>query len=52
MITFDELRSANTKRLSQFKNSKGGTAHTEPDGSDWSDSDWLQAVVGELGEGR
>ena len=38
------------KRLPLFKNAKGEPAHSEPDGSDWSPAEWLQAVVGELGE--
>lgn len=49
-LTFDELRKANVKRLPLFKNSRGYPAHDEPDGSDWSPAQWLQAVVGELGE--
>ncbi len=49
-LTFDALRQANIARLPQFKNSKGLPAHSEPDGSDWSTSDWLEAIVGELGE--
>lgn len=49
-LTFDVLRQANIARLPTFKNSKGEPAHTEPDGSDWSPAQWLQAVVGELGE--
>lgn len=49
-LDFDTLRAANTRRLPQFKNSKGGPAHTSEDGSDWSPAQWLQAVVGELGE--
>jgi len=49
-LTFAELRRANIARLPQFKNKRGEQAHSQPDGSDWSDSDWLQAVVGELGE--
>jgi len=50
MLTFDNLRKANITRLPQFKNKKGLPAHSEPDGSDWSPAQWLQAVVGELGE--
>lgn len=50
MITFDALRQANTLRLPLFRNSKGELAHTMPDGSDWSPAQWLQAVIGELGE--
>lgn len=49
-LTFDALRKANTLRLAQFKNAHGDLAHSEPDGSDWTPADWLQAVVGELGE--
>lgn len=49
-LTFNELRAANLKRLPQFKNCHGEPAHQEPDGSDWSPAQWLQAVVGELGE--
>lgn len=49
-LTFRELRAANIARLPQFKNKHGALAHSEPDGSDWSPSQWLQAVIGELGE--
>lgn len=49
-LTFDQLRQANIARLPQFKNSQGGLAHSLSDGSDWSPADWLQAVIGELGE--
>lgn len=49
-LTFAQLREANTLRLPQFKNKHGHAAHSEPDGSDWSPAQWLQAVVGELGE--
>lgn len=49
-LTFDQLRKANTMRLPQFKNKRGGMAHSKPDGSDWSPAQWLQALVGELGE--
>jgi NTP pyrophosphatase (non-canonical NTP hydrolase) len=49
-LTFNTLRQANIKRLPTFKNSKGLPAHSEPDGSDWSPAQWLQAVTGELGE--
>ena len=49
-LTFRTLRNANVKRLPLFKNAKGEAAHSEPDGSDWSIAEWLQAVVGELGE--
>lgn len=49
-LTFNALRGANTARLPQFKNKHGKLAHAEEDGSDWSPAQWLQAVVGELGE--
>lgn len=49
-LTFDRLRVANLARLPKFKNKHGKTVHAVEDGSDWSDSQWLQAVVGELGE--
>lgn len=49
-LSFNTLRAANINRLPTFKNAKGEPAHSEPDGSDWSPSQWLQAVVGELGE--
>lgn len=48
--TFASLREANVARLPQFKNRHGQPAHPKPDGSDWSPAQWLQAVVGELGE--
>lgn len=49
-LTFDLLRIANRNRLPQFKNSKGEPAHSTNDGHDWNPAQWLQAVVGELGE--
>jgi hypothetical protein len=49
-LNFNTLREANAARLPQFKNSKGGLAHSKIDGSDWSPAQWLQAVMGELGE--
>lgn len=49
-LTFNVLRGANKKRMPEFKNAKGEIVHSEPDGSDWSDAQWLGAVVGELGE--
>ena len=49
-LTFKTLREANTKRLPQFKNAKGSSAHNAADGSDWSPAQWLQALVGEVGE--
>ena len=49
-LTFDMLREANTLRLPTFRNALGELAHSQPDGSDWTPSDWLQALVGEVGE--
>ena len=49
-LTFQQLRDANIARLPQFKNSKGEPAHSQPDGSDWSLGEWMNAVLGELGE--
>lgn len=49
-LTFNILREANLKRLPLFRNAQGGLAHTHPEGRDWSPAQWLQAVVGELGE--
>lgn len=49
-LTFDTLRDANKARLPQFKNKHGGLAHSKKDGSEWSPAEWLQAVIGELGE--
>jgi NTP pyrophosphatase (non-canonical NTP hydrolase) len=49
-LSFNDLRGANTARLPQFKNCHGEPAHSQPDGSDWSPAQWLQAVTGELGE--
>lgn len=49
-LGFADLRKANMKRLPLFKKAKSGTAHSDPEGRDWSPAQWLQAVVGELGE--
>lgn len=49
-LTFNTLRGGNTARLPQFKNKHGVLAHAKADGSDWSPAQWLQAVVGEMGE--
>lgn len=49
-LNFDALRGANKARLPQFKNCHGEAAHSEANGSDWSPAQWLQAVMGELGE--
>lgn len=49
-LSFATLRAANLQRLPQFKNAKGERSHPTDDGSDWTPAEWLQAVVGELGE--
>ena len=49
-LTFDQLRAANKSRLVVFKNKHGKLSHSQSDGSDWSPAQWLQAVIGELGE--
>lgn len=49
-LTFNVLRAANTARLPTFKNRKGEIAHSQADGSDWSDAEWFEALVGEIGE--
>lgn len=49
-LGFSTLREANRRRLPQFRNKHGELAHDKPDGSDWTPAQWLQAVVGELGE--
>ena len=48
-LKFEELRLANVKRLPLFRDRKGRICH-KPDGSDWSNAQWLNAVTGELGE--
>lgn len=49
-LSFEMLRDANKLRLPQFKNRLGINAHSKHDGSDWSPAQWLQAVIGEVGE--
>lgn len=49
-LSFSTLRAANRARVPEFRNSQGGAAHSLPDGSDWAPSQWMQALVGELGE--
>lgn len=45
-LTFNTLRSANLKRLPQFKDAKGRDGHC----ASWTPADWMTALVGELGE--
>lgn len=49
-LTFNTLRGGNTARLPEFHDRHGKKSHTKKDGSDWSDAEWLEAVLGELGE--
>ena len=49
-LTFRTLRGGNLKRLPLFKRADGKPAHMKVDGSDWSPAQWIQAIVGELGE--
>lgn len=48
-LTFNTLRAGNIRRIPKFKDKQGRICHV-PDGSDWSDAQWLQAALGELGE--
>ena len=48
-LGFDVLRGANIQRIPTFKNKKGEVIH-KADGSDWSISDWYEAMSGEMGE--
>ena len=50
LLTFDTLRQANLARIPTFKNKHGELVHNHPEGNDWTPSQWLQAMVGELGE--
>ena len=49
-LTFKELSVANRERMPLFKNRLGQPAHSQPDGSDWSLSEWTNALAGEVGE--
>lgn len=49
-INFDDLRRANLTRLPLFKDRLGNKCHQSFDGSDWRPSDWMTAIVGEVGE--
>lgn len=49
-LSFSELRTANVERLRHFTNLHVMPAHSISDGSDWSLAQWLQALVGEVGE--
>lgn len=49
-LSLRALRMANRVRLPEFKSATGEPAHSEPDGSDWTLSDWMTALTGEVGE--
>ena len=49
-FSFEQLRKANKTRIPIYKKKNGDLCHTEPDGSDWEPAQWLQALIGELGE--
>ena len=49
-LKFIDLQVATKARLPHFRDSNGRLCHSRPDGSDWSPAQWLQAVIGELGE--
>jgi hypothetical protein len=48
-LSFSTLREANKQRIPTFKNKKGELIHNA-DGSDWSISDWYEAMSGEAGK--
>lgn len=50
-LTFNTLRGGNVARQGLFTNAKGERCHDTGDPhSEWSAAEWLEAVVGELGE--
>lgn len=49
-MNYQLLRKANITRLPRFKKASGQINHKKPDGSDWAPEQWLQALVGEMGE--
>ena len=49
-LTFHALRGANLARMPQLRNTLGAPIHKMADGSDVLPSQWLQALVGEIGE--
>ena len=44
------LREANIQRLPLFKNRRGESYHNSTDGDEWTIEQWMNAVIGELGE--
>lgn len=49
-LAFYQLREANLNRLPVYRNCHGELSHQKGDGSDWTPAQWLQAMVGEVGE--
>lgn len=51
-LTFNVLRSANLERVVQFRDAQGRLSHPKEEGglNNWTPADWMNAVVGELGE--
>jgi NTP pyrophosphatase (non-canonical NTP hydrolase) len=49
-LTISALQKASMKRIPHFRNAQGQLAHSKEDGSDWSLAEWLNSVLGELGE--
>lgn len=49
-LTFNTLREANTRRMEDYRKKDGTLIHAGSNGSDWSPAQWLQALVGEIGE--
>jgi NTP pyrophosphatase (non-canonical NTP hydrolase) len=49
-LNLKTLREANLKRIPEYRNKQGGKAHSKADGSDWCPAQWLNALVGEIGE--
>jgi hypothetical protein len=49
-LKFNDLRAANLARLPAFTNKHGERCHKAANGSDWSPAQWLQALIGEVGE--
>ncbi len=48
-LSFNTLRGGNRARLGMFTNAQGEECHTDPN-TKWGPADWLEALVGELGE--
>lgn len=49
-LSFRTLRAVNRARLPLFRDAHFRVVHADSLGADWSDAQWLQALVGEIGE--